>query len=242
MTAGTRNAKKSNGAAYVRTLKPSTPARRFARPEDLGLGPREFAILRRLSSPDKIQAFLNAIPINHEIGGETVLSVREVLRQRRAHCIEGAMVAAAALWVHGEPPLLMHLDCDESDYPHVVTLFRRHGAWGAISKTNGAPLRYRDPIYRTLRELALSYFHEYSNRRGHKTLRSYSTSFDMRRIDTAKWVTATKSCWETHDRLVELRHFALISRRQEKLLAKRDRFERRASRLVEYPRPDPAVD
>ena len=241
MTAGTRNAKKSNGAAYVRILKPAAPARRFARPEDLGLGTREFAILKRLSSPDRIQAFLNAIPINHEIGGETVLAVREVLRQRRAHCIEGAMVAAAALWVHGEAPLVMHLDCDESDYPHVVTLFRRHGSWGAISKTNGAPLRYRDPIYRTLRELALSYFHEYSNRRGHKTLRSYSTPFDMRRIDTAKWVTAAKSCWETHDRLVELRHFALISKRQEKLLAKRDRFERRASKLVEYPRPDPAA-
>jgi hypothetical protein len=240
MAAGTRNAKKSNGAAYVRTLKPAAGARRFARPGDLGLGAREFAILKRLSSPDKIQAFLNAIPINHEIGGETVLSVREVLRQRRAHCIEGAMVAAAALWVHGEPPLVMHLDCDESDYPHVVTLFRRHGSWGAISKTNGAPLRYRDPIYRTLRELALSYFHEYSNRRGHKTLRSYSTSFDLRRIEIAKWVTSPKSCWETHDRLVELRHFPLISKRQERLLAKRDRFERRASKLVEYPKPSAA--
>ena len=241
MSAGTRNAKKSNGTAYVRRLKPPVPGRRFARPEDLGLNAREFATLKRLSSPERIQAFLNAIPINHEIGGETVLSVREVLRQRRAHCIEGAMVAAAALWVQGEPPLLMHLDCDESDYPHVVTLFRRHGAWGAISKTNGAPLRYRDPIYRTLRELALSYFHEYSNRRGHKTLRSYSTSFDLRRLDIGKWVTSPKSCWETHDRLVELRHFPLITKRQEKLLAKRDRFERKAGKIVEYPKPAPAL-
>ena len=241
MSAGFRNAKKSNGAAYVRSLKPSPPTRRVARPEDLGLGPREFATLKRLDSPAKIQAFVNAIPINHEIGGETVLSVREVLRQRRAHCIEGAMLAAAALWVQGEPPLLMHLDCDITDYPHVVALFRRHGAWGAISKTNGAPLRYRDPIYRTLRELALSYFHEYSNRRGHKTLRSYSASFDLRRLDPAKWVTSAKSCWETHDRLVELRHFALISKRQEKLLAKRDRFERKASKIVEYPKPEPAA-
>ncbi len=212
--------------------------KRFARPEDLGLARAEYALLRRLASPEKIQAFLNAIPINHEIGGETVLSVREVLRQRRAHCIEGAMVAACALWVHGEPPLVMHLDCHESDYPHVITLFRRDGAWGAISKTNGAPLRYRDPIYRSLRELALSYFHEYSNRRGHKTLRSYSTSFDMRRLDPKLWVTATESCWKAHDRLVELRHYPLISKRQERLLTKRDAFERRASRLVEYPKPD----
>jgi hypothetical protein len=209
--------------------------RRFARREDLGLTKGEFLALSRLDTPYKIQAFLNAIPINHEVGGETVLSVREVLRQRRAHCIEGAMLAAAALWVHGEKPLVMHLDCHESDFPHVITLFRRNGHWGAISKTNGWPLRYRDPIYRTLRELALSYFHEYSNKRGHKTLRSYSTSFDMRRIDPEDWITSKKNCWAAHDRITELRHYALISRRQEKLLTKRDPFERKAYKLVEYP-------
>ena len=92
--------------------------------------------------------------------------MREVLRLRRAHCIEGAFVAACALWIHGDPPLLLHLDCDASDYPHVVALFRRGGSWGAVSKTNGAALRFRDPVYRTLRELALSYFHEYCNKRG----------------------------------------------------------------------------
>jgi hypothetical protein len=234
MGAGNGNGKvKGNGHGAARPAL----GRRFARREDLGLTRAEFAVLERLSSPERIQAFLNATPINHEIGGETVLAVREVIRQRRAHCIEGAMFAACALWVHGEPPLVMHLDCHESDFPHVVALFRRHGAWGAISKTNGAPLRYRDPIYRTLRELALSYFHEYSNRRGHKTLRSYSIAFDMRRIDPALWVTSTKSCWDTHDRLTDLRHFALISRRQERLLAKRDAFERQAGKLVEYPKP-----
>jgi hypothetical protein len=213
--------------------------RRFARRGDLGLTPGEFAVLKRLSTPERIQAWLNATPINHEIGGETVLAVREVIRQRRAHCIEGAMFAACALWVHGDPPLVVHLDCHESDYPHVIALFKRHGAWGAISKTNGAPLRYRDPIYRTLRELALTYFHEYSNRRGHKTLRSYSVPFDLRRLDLAEWVSNTASCWKAHDRLVELRHFRLITPRQERLLTKRDAFERRASKLVEYPRPDP---
>ena len=210
---------------------------RFARREDLGLSPGEFAVLARLGSPEKIQSYVNAIPINHEIGGETVLSVREVIRQRRAHCIEGAMLAACALWVQGEPPLVMHLDCDESDYPHVITLFRRGESWGAISKTNGAPLRYRDPVYRSLRELAMSYFHEYSNRRGQKTLRSYSVSFDMRGLDPALWITAEKACWEAHDRLVRLRHYPLISRRQERLLSRKDRFERHASKLVEYPAP-----
>jgi len=237
MAARTRNAKKLAPEAPPREPRPPLP--RFARPDHLGLAAGEFARLKRLDTPAKIQAFLNAIPINHEIGGETVLSVREVLRQRRSHCIEGAFVAAAALWVHGEPPLLMHLDCHISDFPHVIAVFRRAGNWGAISKTNGAPLRYRDPIYRTLRELALSYFHEYSNKRGHKTLRSYSSPFDMRRMDPDEWITARKNCWAAHDRITDLRHYPLISRRQEKLLTKRDKFERKAAKLVEYPRPKP---
>jgi len=232
-----KHAKKANGSRLAERALAGPRRRRAARPADLGLTPREFAILKRLSTPAKIQAFLNTIPINHEIGGETVLSVREVLRQRRAHCIEGAMLAAAALWANGDPPLVMHLDCDTSDYPHVIALFRRGGAWGAISKTNGTPLRYRDPIYRSLRELALSYFHEYYNKRGHKTLRSYSMSFDLRRIEAAEWVTASKSCWKTHDRITELRHFPLITARQERLLTRRDPFERKAGKIVEYPRP-----
>ena len=240
MKARSKNAKKSSVAREVSAPRAGTALRRRARRTDLGLTPREFLTLRRLRTPARIQGFLNAIPINHEIGGETVLSVREVLRQRRAHCIEGALVAAAALWVNGDPPLLVHLDCDTSDYPHVIAVFRRAGAWGAISKTNGAPLRYRDPIYRTLRELALSYFHEYSNKRGYKTLRSYSAPFDMRRIDPSEWATSVKSCWKTHDRLTDLHHFPLITRRQERLLTKRDPFERKASKIVEYPKPPPA--
>jgi hypothetical protein len=230
----TRAAKKSSNTA-TSTARAAPP--RVARAGHLGLSPREYRTLKRLSTPEKIQEFLNAIPCNHEIGGETVLSVREVLRQRRAHCIEGAMLAAAAMWANGRPPLLMHLDCHESDYPHVIAVFRHGRHWGAISKTNGAPLRYRDPIYRSLRELVLSYFHEYSNKRGHKTLRSYSNAFDMRRIDPAEWVTAEKSCWKTHDRLAELRHFPLITRRQEKLLTRMDRFSHNASKAVQYPRP-----
>ena len=138
---------------------------------------------------------MNAIPANFEPDGDTVLSVREVLRQRRAHCIEGAMVAAAALWVHGEPPLLLDLEAVR-DYDHVVTVFRRHGRWGAISKTNHVPLRYRDPVYRSLRELAMSYFHEYANRRGQKTLRTYSRVLDLRTIPAAVWVTNGTNCWE----------------------------------------------
>jgi hypothetical protein len=212
--------------------------RRFARREDLGLTPREFAILRRLSTPQQVQLFVNAIPANHEIGGETSLAVRDVLRQRRAHCIEGALVAACALWIHGDPPLIAHLDCDPCDYPHVITLFRRQGRWGAISKHNGPQLRFRDPVYRSLRELVMSYFHEYFDRRGRKTLRSYSRPLDLRRVDTTLWVVNERGCWELHDVLDALPHFALLPRRQVRLLSRRDAFERRVGRIAEHPRPD----
>ncbi len=213
----------------------SHATRRIARREDLGLDKREYAILSRLRTPQQIQAFINAIPINYEIGGETIFSVRQVLAHRRAHCIEAALLAACALWIQGEPPRVMHLDCDASDYPHVVALFRRGRCLGAISKSNGVALRYRDPVYRTLRELAMSYFHEYSTRGGRKTLRSYASPLDLRRVDPALWITAD-GCWELHAQLERRRHYALISTRQQKLLSRRDAFERAVAKLVQYPK------
>ncbi len=212
--------------------------KRYARRKDLGLSRAEYTRLARLDSPQKIQRYLNATPTNHEIGGETLYSVREVLKNRQAHCMEGAFLAAAALWIHGEPPLVMHLDCDLSDYPHAIAVFRRGRCWGAISKTNGAPLRFRDPVYRSLRELAMSYFHEYFDKRGRKTLRSYSAAYDLRCIDPTHWVTNGKDCWDVHDRLAELRHYPLVTARQARLLAKRDPFELQVGKLVQYPKPE----
>jgi len=146
------------------------------------------------------------------------------------------MFAACALWVNGDPPLVMHLDCDLSDYPHVIALFKRHGAWGAISKTNGAPLRFRDPIYRTLRELSMSYFHEFFDKRGHKTLRAYSRTLDLRSFDPALWVTNAESCWRVHDAIASVRHYPLVTAAQAHVLSRRDAHERRAATLVQYPK------
>ncbi|HEY7944248.1 MAG: hypothetical protein ACHP7M_10005 [Burkholderiales bacterium] len=209
--------------------------RRCPRREDLGLGKADHATLNRLRTPQRIQAFVTALPINHEIGGETVFSVREVLAHRRAHCIEAALLAACALWIQGEPPRVMRLDCDASDYPHVVALFRRGACWGAISKSNGVALRYRDPVYRSLRELAMSYFHEYSTAGGRKTLRSYAAPLDLRSVDPCLWVTA-EGCWALHARLERRRHYALLSARQEKSLSRRDAFERGAAKIVQFPK------
>ena len=215
---------------------PARMKKRFARREDLGLTKGEFATLRRLSTPHKIQAFLDAFPQNFEPDGQTCLSVREVLRQRRAHCIEGAMLAALALWIKGEPPLLLDLKASR-DYDHVVAVFRRGGHWGAISKTNPPVLRYRDPVYRTLRELAMSYFHEYANRRHQKTLRSWAGPFDLRSLDPKLWVTNEKSCWDVGYLLDARRHWPLITKRQSKLLRLRDPIEREAGALRQHKPP-----
>jgi hypothetical protein len=209
--------------------------RRYARREDLGLAKAEFAVLRRLDSPQKIQAYLYALRQNFEPDGDTCRPVRAVLQARRAHCIEGAMLAACALWVHGEPPLLMDLRAVR-DFDHVVALFRRRGRWGAISKTNGAFLRWRDPVYRSLRELALSYFHEYTNKLHHKTLREYSLPFDLRRVDPAVWVRGDKNAWSVCEALDELRHFPLVDAHHMKSVTRRDPFERRVGGMLQYRR------
>ena len=210
--------------------------KRFARESDLGLAPRDFAVLRRLDTPQKIQNFLIELKQNFEVDGETCYSVAEVLRTGRAHCIEGAMFAAAALWVHGEPPLLLDMRAHD-DFDHVVALFRRNGCWGAISKTNGIGLRWRDPVYRTLRELAMSYFHEYYNARDHKTLREFSIPYDLRRVDTSIWVSGKEMCWQVCEALEDLRHYKLVNGHHLKSLARRDPFERRIGDLAQYRKP-----
>jgi hypothetical protein len=212
------------------------PRKRYARREDLGLSPAEFAVLERLDTPQKAQAFLYGLRQNFELAGDTCRPVRHVLRQRSAHCIEGAMLAACALWVHGEPPLLMDMRAVR-DFDHVVALFRRHGRWGAISKTNGIGLRWRDPVYGSLRELAMSYFHEYANRRDHKTLREYSVPFDLRRVAPAIWVSGEKQAWSVAEELDRIKHFKLLDGRHLPAVTRRDPFERRASALFQYRRP-----
>ena len=143
------------------------------------------------------------------------------------------MLAACALWVQGELPLLMDLRA-ERDYDHVVALFRRGSCWGAISKTNPPVLRWRDPVYRSLRELAMSYLHEYANNRAQKTLRSYSRPFDLRGFAPKVWVTNGKNCWEVGEAVDEIRHYPLITKRQARMLRLRDALERKAGALLEH--------
>ena len=154
------------------------------------LTPAERKIFSKLTTPQKIQDYLDTLPINFEMAGETYMSPRRTLRAKKAHCFEGALVAAAALAFHGQKPLLMDLRTVHPYEDHIVALFMSGGLWGAISKTNHVILRYRDAVYRSPRELAMSYFHEYIESDGKKSLREYSAPFDLSRYAPAQWITA----------------------------------------------------
>ena len=195
--------------------------KRSAQRKDLGFTQAEFAVLKRLSTPQKIQDFVTAIPENFEPQGDTCLSVREVLRQRRAHCIEASMLAACALWIRGEPPLLMDMKAAH-DFDHVVALFRRRGCWGAITKSNDVLLRCRDPVYRTLRELAMSYFEHYYNPAGEKTLRAYSRPVSLKRFDLIRWLTAEEDLWTIPEYLCTINHTPLLTAPVERHLNRMD--------------------
>ncbi len=190
-----------------------------------------------LNTPSKIQDYINSIPINFELDGETYLSPLEVLKQNRAHCLEGALLAARLFRFHGHTPLLLDLKAVAGDHDHVVALFRfpKTGEWGAVSKTNHAVLRYREPIYKSLRELAMSYFHEYfDNKTGKKNLRSYSGAFDLRKMDYLNWETTDKKLQDLVNKLDWSRHYSLISKDHEKLLRKAEQIEIQAGELLEW--------
>lgn len=201
---------------------------------NFGLTKKEYALLKKLDTPIKIQDFLDKMPINFEKGGETNMSPRSALQANKIHCFEGALIAALALWINGEEPLVMDLRSDESDVDHVITLYKRNGYWGAISKTNHATIRFRDPVYKTIRELAMSYFHEwFMNSNGKKTLREFSNPYNLKKQGTS-WITSEKDLWHLVDVLDDLPHFDVAPKKNLKLLRKADKMERKAGTLIEW--------
>jgi hypothetical protein len=171
--------------------------------------PAERAVFRRLTTPEKIQRFLDDLAYNKELDGETCRSPRRILRDRTAHCMEGALFGAAALHVLGHPPLLLDLEAVRDD-DHVLAIFQLRGHWGALAKSNYSGLRYREPVYRTLRELAMSYFEHYYNLKREKTLRNYSRPVNLRRFDSIRWMTAEEDVWTIPEYLVTISHTPLL--------------------------------
>lgn len=218
-----------------------TPSRgRYTRGVDnlFGLCQNEYRILRRLTTPQKIQDYLDTLPANFEKRGETHRSPQETLRAGKAHCIEAALVAAAALWLHGEEPLLMDLHSAKGDDDHVVALFKSGGYWGCISKSNHATIRYRDAVYRTPRELAMSYFHEwFPERTGRRTLRSYSAPLNMKKFGH-RWVTDTRDLWWLDRELNKTKHYPVAPAKNLKALRRADKVETRAGSITEWSKRD----
>lgn len=198
-----------------------------------GLNLVELRTLRRLTTPSRIQDFLETLPYSFDHGRDMLRSPRRVMREKSAHCIEGALVAAAALYVNGERPLLLDLRSTPDDLDHVVTLFRSHGCWGAVSKTNHAVLRYREPIYRSVRELAMSYFHEYFlNHNGRKTMIDYSDPFDVIRRCGTGWLTDEHDVWYVAEKLDDSRHRPVMTDAVRRTLRPADPVEIAAGKLT----------
>jgi hypothetical protein len=183
--------------------------------------PAERAVFRRLGSPAKIQRFLDGLAYNKEPGGPTCRSPRMVLRDRTAHCMEGALLGAAALRMLGHPPLLLDLEAVRDD-DHVLAIFRQRGQWGAVAKSNFSGLRYREPVYRTVRELVMSYFEHYYNLRKEKTLRRYSRPVNLARFDGIHWMTAETDVWTVPEYLCTIAHTPVLAKGRERWLGRVD--------------------
>ncbi|MRR22279.1 hypothetical protein EG830_04790 [bacterium] len=172
-------------------------------------------LLKPLDSPVKIQEFLDSVPYNST---KRTLSPMLVMKERMAHCMDGGMFAAAALRRLGHPPLIVDMAA-ENDDDHIIAVFREGGCWGAIAKSNTTVLRFREPVYRTLRELAMSYFDLYYNLNGQKTLRSYSRTIDLSKFDDRDWEITDEDLEYIGDHTYTVRHYPLITPEQTRKLS-----------------------
>ena len=181
---------------------------------------QEKRLLRSLSTPRKIQKYLDALPYNKEADGETCRSPRRTIRDETAHCFEAALLAAAALRIGGQPPLILDLESVRDD-DHVIAVFRSDGHWGALAKSNYSGLGFREPVYRTLRELVMSYFEHYYNLKGEKTLRAFSRPVNLNRFDRLHWITAEEDVWEIPEYLTTINHTPILKTNRRMYMGRR---------------------
>ncbi len=169
----------------------------------------ERASLASLTTPRKIQDFLDTVAYEAEYFNRAPL---RVLRERRGHCLDGGIFAAAALRRLGYPPLILDLVPEPlMDDDHVLAVFQKNDAYGAIAKSNFSGLRYREPVFRTVRELVMSYFEDYFNAHGRKTLRGYTRLLDLTHYDRLDWEVNDAACDRIEKRLQGMRHSTLLT-------------------------------
>ncbi len=214
-----------------------------------GLSLKNFKVLKSLNTPKKIQDFLDTLPINWEHGQETYMSVEKTMNAGKAHCLEAALLASLALWIQGNEPLILDLKSNNGD-DHIVALYKMGEGksmerWGAISKTNHVTLRFRDPIYMNVRELAVSYFHEYIHlKTGEKILESYSEPFDLRKLDVSQikdWISGAEDLFWLADAIDNSPHCKIYPTKIKKYLRKADRMELQAGNITEWKGTDKGV-
>lgn len=198
---------------------------------------KELKLIKKLNTPSKIQDFLNKLEINFEVDKETCMSPKMIMKKKVAHCMEGALLAAAILRFHGYKPLIIELHTTSKDDDHAVALFKHNGKWGAISKTNHSVLRYREPVYNSIRELAMSYFHEYFDDNGRKNLRSYSMPVDLSIFDKYNWMTSEENLWYIDRHLSKMPHKRILTKSQIAKLRKADEVEIKSGKIVEWKKP-----
>ena len=195
--------------------------------------PKEISLIKKLNTPAKVQDYLNAISFNFEEKGSTLKSPLFVMRTGKAHCLEGAILGAYILSLHDFTPYLMVLKASRKDFDHVVAPFKIGGFWGALSKTNHAVLRYREPIYKSIRELALSYFHEYFLNNGRKTLRQYSALLNLNDFED-DWPTHRQDLWGIDEELDKIKYYNIIPKNYLKKLRLADKVEIKAGKIIEW--------
>ncbi len=198
---------------------------------------KEQALLRKLNTRAKVQDYLNSLKFNFEKRGPTLKSPLFAVRAGNAHCLEGAILGAYILSLHGFPPLVMHLKTTKQDFDHCVAPFKVAGLWGALSKTNHAVLRYREPVYKSIRELAMSYFHEYFLDNGMKTLRSYSVPLNLKIFENG-WEVSGENLWGIDEELDKIKHYDIAPRSATKNLRKVDKIEIEAGYIEEWKKHD----
>jgi hypothetical protein len=204
---------------------------------NFGYTKTEEKLFKKLNTPAKIQDFLNKIPFNFEKNGETCMSPRKTIVSNMAHCMEGALLASAILEYHAFQPLILDLRSSKKpfDFDHVVAIWNEDGFYGAISKTNHGVLRYREPVYKSIRELVMSYFHEYFlNKNGLKTLREYSDPFDLNHFNKINWRTSENDLFEIPEYLDKITHHQILTKKQIKNLRKADKIEIEVGKIEEY--------
>jgi hypothetical protein len=201
------------------------------------LTPAERSVFARLDTPQTIQTFIDRLPANYELDGDTIMSPRRTLQVRLAHCAEGALLAAAVFAYHGKPAWLMDIRSLPSDHDHIVALFKQHGLWGAISKTNHAILRWRDPIYRSPRELAMTYAHEYCLPGGKKSMLEFSKPFSLTRFAPKRWVIAEDDLHWLMDALDNSPHVPVAPKPAMRKRRRSTPVELLAQEVLEWPDP-----